>query len=529
MTALTEVTREQAALARSKPPPHDLKAERSVLGAVLLDNNVFEDLSSILRESDFYGAGHRKIWQAMEHLIRSGQTADGITLRARLSSLGQLAVVGDDAYLLGLTTDLPSVGNVLSHARLMRSLARQRAMVYAGQSIAKNGLVAHHDIEEYLDSCADMVDEVLERREHPFSQRLITTAWLDTPPDPTPWLLRREDQGVLPLGEVGMLYAPGGRSKTMALVQMGLAVASGSDWLGTFRVISPGDVLLALAEETVAEVRRRIWRIAHALGLSVEARRFALDRMHIFALRGENVGLVTKDHKPSDVHAGLMRYMRSVKRMFRLIVLDPLVRFAAGSDAEMDNDGATAFITCCEKLTRSPGNPTCILAHHTNKASRGREGQREGGSTHHARGVSALTDGGRWAATLDGQGDSVNFTITKSNYAPPTEPVELVRDKEGGGVLRPRTLEERALSERDAGFERKPDIDRAIIQLVTEASAPLAIRTLRKAIGGRATTVDAHVHRLADEGRLAVVSVTARGGTHQRYAIPDRVPQEAEA
>src|SRR5690606_15031618 len=88
------------------------------------------------------------------------------------------------------------------------------------------------------------------------------------PPPPKEWLLSRTDEetgesiGVLERGIVGALPAPGGRGKSWALAQLSIAVALGTQWLDAFNAEHVGNVLLAMAEESTEEVRRRL----HAVG-----------------------------------------------------------------------------------------------------------------------------------------------------------------------------------------------------------------------------------------------------------------------
>ena len=85
-------------------PPHDLNAERAVLGGVLLENEALNVVTELpLRPGDFYKDAHATIFEAMLALFAEGQPVDTVTLRERLSTAGKLQRVGGDDYLLGLT------------------------------------------------------------------------------------------------------------------------------------------------------------------------------------------------------------------------------------------------------------------------------------------------------------------------------------------------------------------------------------------------------------------------------------------
>ena len=306
----------------------------------------------------------------------------------------------------------------------------------------------------------------------PFAERWqsIDPTWMAQPPKPRRWLLERDGEkshprdvadsvGVLPLGKVGMLAAGGGVGKTMALVQLALAVATGRPWLDTFSTPNPGRVLLALAEEDAEEVQRRVYNAARVMRLTDEQRRDAVANIVVSPLAGCSVALVAGEggHVEETDTLRALRARLAKDAEWRLIILDPLSRWA-GADTEKDNAAATRFVEAVETLAlQSPGNPTVLLAHHTAKATRGNEANDAGA----ARGASALTDGVRWVANLDNDGgDAARLTIpTKSNYSRADGYcVALLRDRDHGGALRPMTRKERDArdAERAAAAEESP-------------------------------------------------------------------------
>ena len=271
------------------------------------------------------------------------------------------------------------------------------------------------------------------------------------------WLLHRGDDsvstrksGVLRAGKVGLLVAAGGVGKTQALVQLAIAVAAGGWWLGTFHVAEPGRVLLALAEEDADEVNRRLYHAAKIIGLNDEERRDVLDRIVAMPLAGVPLSLVEHDRDGNVTTTEACRELRAVLDAggpWRLVVLDPLSRWA-GSDTEKDNAAATRFVQTVESLTTAPGEPTVLVAHHSPASTRAASG-----AAPSPRGVTGLSDGARWVATLapievDDKRplpfEAVEFRIVKSNYGPKGDPVVLAREAKHIGALRPLTVGERA-------------------------------------------------------------------------------------
>jgi hypothetical protein len=251
------------------------------------------------------------------------------------------------------------------------------------------------------------------------------------------------DEGVLPLGKVGMLAAGGGVGKTTALLQLAVCVAAGGDarWLRTFSVDEPGDVLVVLAEEEAEEAHRRLYQAAELVGLSPAQRARVAERLVVLPLAGVDVAL-TRTVDPHDKGGGLpvteathalVERLRSDRvrsidgteraREWRLVVLDPLSRFA-GADVETDNAAATRFVQVLETIVTVPGTPTVLVGHHTTKADRRESSSDDTG----ARGASGLSDGMRWHASMKslaavpgeyGLPPLVSFRVVKSNYTRP--------------------------------------------------------------------------------------------------------------
>jgi len=216
--------------------------------------------------------------------------------------------------------------------------------------------------------------------------------------------------GWLPLGQVGILASAGGVGKTMALVELALAVATGREWLGMHVPReAQGHVLLALGEESAEEVRRRVYAAFALMWPSEderhraereEALRLIGERVHVVPLSGKPVALVTVDRKTREVHATKahedLSALLEAGQDWKLVALDPLSRFA-GPDTETDNAAATRFVQAVEELVCAPGKPTVLVSAHTTKASR------KGDEPHDAtsvRGSSSIVDSARWVATL---------------------------------------------------------------------------------------------------------------------------------
>lgn len=133
--------------------PHSLEAERSLLGAVLVENDLLGLAGSIVSPEHFYRDAHRRLWAAYGRLSVAGQAIDITTLRDALVSSGELDEVGGMTQIVGLTEGVPRSVNVESYARIVRRTAALRELIKS----------ARVTIDEAFE--ADDADEVFDRAE----------------------------------------------------------------------------------------------------------------------------------------------------------------------------------------------------------------------------------------------------------------------------------------------------------------------------------------------------------------------------
>ena len=118
-------------------PPQNIDAEKSALGAILIDQSVMLDVIEVLNPEDFYRADHGLIYQSMVRLFSQSKPIDVITVTEELSSSGELEKVGGAQYVISLTEDVPIVSNALQYASIIADKAVQRRLIKAGGDIAK--------------------------------------------------------------------------------------------------------------------------------------------------------------------------------------------------------------------------------------------------------------------------------------------------------------------------------------------------------------------------------------------------------
>lgn len=135
--------------------PHNLDCEASVLGGVILRNEVLRDLTELERD-DFYDHRHKAVFEAMRNLEAAGAPIDVVTLEAELQKAGKLDAVGGVAFFGELALKVPTADNVLAYAAIVREHATSRQAILEVDARRDRGL---QWAERELDS--DWVSETI--------------------------------------------------------------------------------------------------------------------------------------------------------------------------------------------------------------------------------------------------------------------------------------------------------------------------------------------------------------------------------
>lgn len=139
--------------------PHNLDAERGLLGAILIDNRATEKVSDFLRAHHFMAGQHALIFEACEKLIERGQIADPITLKRYFEQNESLVDIGGPAYLVELAGGAPTIINAEAYGRIIYDLATKRSLIAIGRDIVENAYEA--DIDEAADGQIEQAEESL--------------------------------------------------------------------------------------------------------------------------------------------------------------------------------------------------------------------------------------------------------------------------------------------------------------------------------------------------------------------------------
>ncbi len=152
------------AVASERALPHNLEAERCVLGAILLHNEAFNQAAELLDARDFFRDAHRRIFERMVALNERGQAIDFVTLKEELLRAGELDEVGGPAYVAALVDGVPHSANVEYYARIVKEKSTLRSLIQSANRIAAQAYEADRDADVLLDEAERAIFEIAEHR-----------------------------------------------------------------------------------------------------------------------------------------------------------------------------------------------------------------------------------------------------------------------------------------------------------------------------------------------------------------------------
>ena len=131
--------------------PHNLEAERSVLGAILLHNDAFNLAAEVIDSQDFFRDAHRRIFDKMVKLVERGDAIDLVTLKEELGRAGELDEIGGPAYITALVDGVPRSTNVEHYARIIKEKATLRSLIYSANKILTTAYEGAEEADIILD------------------------------------------------------------------------------------------------------------------------------------------------------------------------------------------------------------------------------------------------------------------------------------------------------------------------------------------------------------------------------------------
>ena len=163
-TRHTTGTLSPPAVAAGRIPPHNLEAEESLLGAMLLSRDATAVAIERCSATDFYRPSHGQIFAAVTALYGQGEPADAVTVSEQLRRTGVLDDIGGTAALVALQSNTPAISSAGRYARIVEEHALLRRLIGVSHQIAEIAYEVPTDVTEAVDRAESMVFEVAQRR-----------------------------------------------------------------------------------------------------------------------------------------------------------------------------------------------------------------------------------------------------------------------------------------------------------------------------------------------------------------------------
>jgi len=157
-------SRASASPAYERVPPHNVEAEESVLGSMLLSKDAIAEVLELLREDDFYRPAHRTVFRSVLELYGHGDAVDAVTVQEELRRNGSLADIGGAPFLHTLVASVPTAANAGYYARIVKEAGVLRRLIDVGTQIVQLGFETPQDTERAVDIAESLVYQVAQGR-----------------------------------------------------------------------------------------------------------------------------------------------------------------------------------------------------------------------------------------------------------------------------------------------------------------------------------------------------------------------------
>jgi len=144
--------------------PHNLEAEKCVLGAILINNQAFNAAAEVIDAHDFFRDAHRRIFETMVALSDRSEPVDFVTLKDELARSNELDEVGGPAYISGLTDGVPRSANVEYYAKIVKEKSTLRRLIQSATEVLVRAYDAEEDADDLLDAAERSIFQIAEHR-----------------------------------------------------------------------------------------------------------------------------------------------------------------------------------------------------------------------------------------------------------------------------------------------------------------------------------------------------------------------------
>jgi len=146
-------------------PPHNDDAEKSVLGAALIDPEAFAKISDVVKAEDFYLASHKEIYAAMYDLYAKNEPIDLVTVVEKLRARKALEAAGGRSYVAELSGFAPTSANALYYAKIVADKAVVRRLISTSTTILDNCYKESIESDTLLDNAETLVYDIAQKKQ----------------------------------------------------------------------------------------------------------------------------------------------------------------------------------------------------------------------------------------------------------------------------------------------------------------------------------------------------------------------------
>ncbi len=162
---MSEVNDGRRRRSSGRVPPHNLDAEASLLGALLLSKDALTAVAETgIAAADFYKPAHQHVYEAVRVLASAGEPVDAVTVAEELRRNALLDEIGGPATLLELQAATPAISNAARYARIVQDTAMLRRLISVASDIAELAYDEPDDVTKVLDEAETKVFEIAEHR-----------------------------------------------------------------------------------------------------------------------------------------------------------------------------------------------------------------------------------------------------------------------------------------------------------------------------------------------------------------------------
>ena len=353
--------------------PVNVDVERFVLGSILLDGELLQDVRPVLTPDDFSLEKHRRIWKQVVDLYDAGGHVDRVTVANALQEVGELESVGGFSYLVALDDGLPQLPDISAYVKILKDNATWRRIMMAGDSLMKRA-ANREPLQGILDSMGSLALDMAPTdtgKGLVSMQQLVDRVGITdilaprvSRGVPFPWeWLNNATCGMLP-GELWVLAGHTSSGKTSAAIQTAVHVA---------RTQSKAVAVFSLEMGDVSVFQRAIWQMS-----SVDSERAKLGRLTAEERRraGDAVSMLYElplhlddsSFSVMEIHARLRRLRAS--GAVGLIVVDYLQLLRDGGRHNTRAEAVGANARMLKLLANDFGCPVLLLSQFNRDSAR---------------------------------------------------------------------------------------------------------------------------------------------------------------